>query len=81
MNPGAFVNPYPYGDRRSTGETAIEKYELEHLLELQTHQFIPQLSRLDRDIRIGLWRKPKKCSGDISILSARVSANPSSLGG
>lgn len=63
---GAFVNPYPYGETAFDRETAIEKYELEHLFgTTNAIQFIPQLSRVDRDIRIGCVCKPKKCSGDI----------------
>ena len=51
---GAFVNPYPYGETAFDRETAIEKYELEHLFgTTNAIQFIPQLSRVDRDIRIG----------------------------
>ena len=63
---GAFVSPYDYGDDVFTREEAIEKYELNHLFgTTNASQFIPQLSRLARDIRIGCVCKPKKCSGDI----------------
>ena len=63
---GAFVNPYGYGDDAVSREEAIEKYELEHLFgHANASQWIPQLSRIDRDIRIGCVCKPKKCSGDI----------------
>ncbi len=63
---GAFVNPYPYGETVFEREEAIEKYELDHLFgTTNASQFIPQLSQVDRNIRIGCVCKPKKCSGDI----------------